>query len=353
LAKIQESLEHFREAFAMELFQWYVENGELRTLFAQQEKYSHYIDLYFSEHPNPAISWVNDMGKGRYGAASESLLEVAKNENTLEVKHLMLSIGKLSQLAQLHEPNASIKEDVLNAFHDGLDFISVHDALLDRFRAVLATHQGKHSHDAQADMVVRAKAKSLANRKVTLRVFKDLVRQVLQGKALGVEDIVDLLTLKDNDGEEMEDYSTALQLLDETKDLPDVRIKGAVRSVWRRIYMHDDWATIKRTKNLTDAELTARLKSTALYHTLRSVTSQDSEHGPLRPVDCQEPPSAEEIAARFPAMDPDAVEALVDEYEAEGVEVVESGVDEDGIWERIMELVRQERDADTDVFMDG
>lgn len=52
-------------------------------------------------------------------------------------------------------------------------------------------------------------------------------------------------------------------------------------------------------------------------------------------------------------MDPDAVEALVDEYEAEGVEVVESGVDEDGIWERIMELVRQERDADTDVFMDG
>ncbi|TFK55057.1 hypothetical protein OE88DRAFT_1674600 [Heliocybe sulcata] len=376
LSKIQASLDHFREAFAMELFQWYVENGELRTLFAQQERYGDYIDMYFAQHPNPTISWINDIGKGRYGAASESLLEVAKGEGTLEVKHLMLSIGKLSQLAQLHEPNASVEEKVLNAFHDGLDFISVHETLLEKFRVVLEAHKGKQSHDAQADTVVRAKAKSLANRKYTMRLFKDLIRQLLQGKALGVEDIVDLLTLKDNDGEEMEDYTTALQLVDEAKvsrgipsnvevadhlvpqDLPKIRIKSAVRSVWRRIYMHDDWATIKQTKNLTDAELTARLQNTALYQTLLSVLSLEShpdEYTLLRPRDCQEPPSAEEISARFPGMDPDAVEALVDEFEAEGVEVIESGVDEDGIWERVLELVRQAQEGGPgrDVPMEG
>ena len=45
-----------------------------------------------------------------------------------------------------------------------------------------------------------------------MQVFKDLLRQLLQGRALSVEDIVDLLTLKDNTTS-VEDYATALHLL--------------------------------------------------------------------------------------------------------------------------------------------
>ena len=48
------------------------------------------------------------------------------------------------------------------------------------------------------------------------QIFKDLLRQLLQGKALSIEDTVDLLTLKDN-AESLEDYTTSLQLLDYAK----------------------------------------------------------------------------------------------------------------------------------------
>ena len=48
------------------------------------------------------------------------------------------------------------------------------------------------------------------------QVFKDLLRQLLQGKALSIEDTVDLLTLKDN-AESLEDYTTSLQLLNYAK----------------------------------------------------------------------------------------------------------------------------------------
>ena len=43
-------------------------------------------------------------------------------------------------------------------------------------------------------------------------MFKYLLRLLLQGKALSVEDIADVLSLKDN-FDHVEDYATALHLL--------------------------------------------------------------------------------------------------------------------------------------------
>jgi hypothetical protein len=44
------------------------------------------------------------------------------------------------------------------------------------------------------------------------QVFRDCLRQLLQGKALSTEDLVDILTLKDNKTS-IEDYSTGIHLL--------------------------------------------------------------------------------------------------------------------------------------------
>lgn len=45
-----------------------------------------------------------------------------------------------------------------------------------------------------------------------LQIFKQLVRSLFQGKALSVEDIADVLSLKDNNTT-ISDYATALHLL--------------------------------------------------------------------------------------------------------------------------------------------
>jgi len=44
------------------------------------------------------------------------------------------------------------------------------------------------------------------------QMFKEFVRQLLQGRVLPIEDIADVLTLKDNE-EAVEDYAIALQLI--------------------------------------------------------------------------------------------------------------------------------------------
>ena len=71
------------------------------------------------------------------------------------------------------------------------------------------------------------------------QIFKQLLRQLLQGKALSDEELVDLLSLKDND-ESLDDFYVALHILTKAKDLPESRQLHAFRSVWRRIYLHDE-----------------------------------------------------------------------------------------------------------------
>jgi nuclear pore complex protein Nup133 len=52
-------------------------------------------------------------------------------------------------------------------------------------------------------------------------VLKNHVRDMLQGKVLNVESVVDVLTLKDN-VDSIDDYATALHLLARAKVCPSV-----------------------------------------------------------------------------------------------------------------------------------
>lgn len=80
---------------------------------------------------------------------------------------------------------------------------------------------------------------------------------MLQGKALSVEDAADVLSLKDNDSS-LEDYVTAVHLISRApvsaerhakavadlvsvQSLPEARQISAVKTIWRRIYIHDEY----------------------------------------------------------------------------------------------------------------
>ena len=70
--------------------------------------------------------------------------------------------------------------------------------------------------------------------------FKANVKELLQNRALEVEDLVDMLTLR----EDKLEFGTALELVKNVKRIPDARKLSAFRTVWRRIYIHDEWVAI-------------------------------------------------------------------------------------------------------------
>ncbi|KAH8107113.1 Non-repetitive/WGA-negative nucleoporin C-terminal-domain-containing protein [Cristinia sonorae] len=329
--RIQTYVDKFKEDFTTELFQWYIEHGELRTMFAQNN--GPYLDRYFAEHPHPNISWIHDLGNGRYNEASHLLLTDADNANELLSKHLMLSIGKLSHIAQSQEEDPHpINEDILDAFHDGLDFVSVHDNLLDDLKSALASIRVKQSLEMQVDTITKAKASKLGDRRALQNSFKQLTRRMLQGKALSVEDAADVLSLKDND-KSVDDYVTAIHLITRAHTLPEARRNSAVRTIWRRIYIHDDWDRINKTSGATDAEVNHRFFNTALCHVLQNVNRKVY----LRPAEVKETPTLEEIASRWPGIPQDEVEALYRDYRWESNRLVGLGVN-DEVFMKALEL---------------
>ncbi|KAI0054126.1 hypothetical protein FA95DRAFT_1530133 [Auriscalpium vulgare] len=328
-AKIDDYIARFRDEFTEELYQWYIEHGELRTMFAQEDAHSDYLDRFFAKHSVPAVSWIHDLNKYKYNSAAESLLTEAGKSDDLAAKQLMLSIGKLAHLAQLQDDEYTQDESLLDAFHDGLDFISVHETLLDDLKSALTNVRGKQTVDKQVDTIYRTKASRLADPRALSFVFKRLVRALLQGKALSVEDMADVLSLKDN-AESPDDFATALHLLAQVENLPEARRLAAFRTAWRRIYISDDWDFIRQTAGVTDAEINERFQNTAMFNALAATLPK--RHQPagyvLKPSDALPTPSAEDISSRWPGMTPEQVETLVADYEAESRQLEEYNLDD-------------------------
>ncbi|KAF8163334.1 methyltransferase type 11 [Crassisporium funariophilum] len=335
--RIQSYIQRFKEDFTTELCQWYIQHGEVRVMFDEEAHGGGYLDAFFREKPNIAISWIHDLGKERFGYAASALLQNAKSASNLEGKHLMLSVGKLAYLAQSQETNILTDQSDLDAFHDELDFVSVHEGLLQEFRTALQSVRTR-SLDGQIDAICKAKATRLVRRVAFTHKFRDCLRQLLQGKSLSIEDVVDLLTLKDN-SDSVEDYATSLHLLSRVKGLPEARKTSALRTVWRRVYLHDDWDTVLKTADVSDAEINSRYQGTALYLTLCSVMQRDS--GPIIPPDeALMLPTMEEIVSRWPGMSSEQVDSLINDYTFEQDKLGEFKLED--VYVRIHELAAYE-----------
>jgi nuclear pore complex protein Nup133 len=57
-------------------------------MFAQEDEQSGYMDRFFAENSSTAISWIHDLGRGRYEAAACALLDEARLATNLETKHV-------------------------------------------------------------------------------------------------------------------------------------------------------------------------------------------------------------------------------------------------------------------------
>ncbi|KAH7871806.1 uncharacterized protein C8R40DRAFT_532912 [Lentinula edodes] len=340
--RIKGYIERFKEQFTNALYRWYIQHGEIRTMFSQDEAYSAYMDKFFERNPTTSISWLHDLGKKRHREAAEALLIEAQQTVNLEVKHLELSIGKLANLAYLRKTEGTADDGLYDAFHDALDVVSVHKALLDEFTAVVANMRGRRSLDTQVDTLIQEKASLLSEKPELTNIFKSLVKDLLQGKSLSIEDTVDVLTLKDN-FDSVGDYATALHLLARC-NLPEARKHAAFRTVWRRIYLHDDWSAIQKTTGIGDAELTQRFRETALYTTFLDILSQPDQDEPegfeTDPDVALVVPTIEEIASRWPGIPQDQVERIHDDYTSECDKLGEFELEES--YPRVRELAEYE-----------
>lgn len=116
-ARTQYYIEKFREDFAFELYQWYIDMGALacvviralacpsltlppcalgpprpagkmKTLLTQDEVYAPLLLSFLDSTDNPRIAWVQDIATKRYDHAAQSLLKESEHEPKLAEKQV-------------------------------------------------------------------------------------------------------------------------------------------------------------------------------------------------------------------------------------------------------------------------
>ena len=105
---------------------------------------------------------------------------------------------------------------------------------------------------------------------------------------------------------------------------------------------HCSWNMIRDTANVSDAELNQRYRDTALYRTLREVRSRSDYVSPDEAAAAQ--PTSAEIAARWPGLANDQVDALLDDYATEA-RVLEE-YDLENVCARIVTLAEEDLDGE-------
>ncbi|PLW07853.1 hypothetical protein PCANC_24721 [Puccinia coronata f. sp. avenae] len=347
----------YREEFAFQLYQWYVEQGRYHELLSQDPIYAPFITSFLDKMDYGKVSWIHDLAIDRFGHASQVLLKEAEAEKNLADQKIMLSLGKLCKVAQIDEGEHLDSEKILQEVEnvdDRLDILQAQLRLCEQCKTILESQPqySLFSLEQQIEVLTQHLAPNLDNRPAFKQLFDRYIRQILAGDALKIEDLIEFYGLKANLDEQVEDFVIALDVFSRAKDLVPGRAQLALKSVWRRIYIHEDWQALKKSSNLSDQDLIACLKSTALYHVLSSaIDPHDSGKVGLpisSPSECFFDLTIslnDDLAIRFPDHSLFELEQLSKDYQAENRKLQES-IESGGVWEYYGEIVRLIRESD-------
>ncbi|BGP22727.1 hypothetical protein JCM10295v2_001618 [Rhodotorula toruloides] len=320
-SRIRSYLDQYRQDFAFPLYRFYLDQGKLRTLLEPEEAHRPLLTAFLDSTDNNKLAWINDVAVDRFDHASLTLSMEAVDELSVATKKLMLSLSKLAQVAQLDRHTLEV-EDVqraLEAVDDNLDLVNTQQNLSTLFISLLSGTEMRMPPAEQGDVIAARVAPALTDRPALAQQLANLCARVFADESVSPEALIDILSLKENNGEHAGDFAAALDVLLRAKDLPDARRKVALENVWRRVYIQDDWAALRSSAGLKDEEMAAALRNTAFYATLAAARRSRQPHDMLlEPSRSFSSATPDELSARFPDLPSSTIDALLSDYEQEG-----------------------------------
>lgn len=332
VVRVEAYLDTYGMDFANELYQHYIRHGALRRLMEPQPQHAALVSAFLDAHPQYGrLAWVHDTALGAYDHARHTLRSTADAERLdVEAKQRMLSLGKLMHLATLPRMDdalAPAQQAALEAWDDALDLGHIQHRLHQRWSDA-AWIDAQTPPEAQAEAIASAVAPLLSERPALRMLFVSLARDVMAGLVVGGEDMMDLLTLTDRafaapPEAPLTDLAIAAQVFVRLDTPTPARREAALASLWRRLFLMDDWEALSDTTSMTDDQVLHNVQGTVAFHTLQSVLADASTASTLmapESVCALPPPSVSLLAERLQGL-PDAhIEAihaaLQDEHEA-------------------------------------
>ncbi|KAL7273102.1 hypothetical protein RUND412_004061 [Rhizina undulata] len=329
--RLESYFETFGEKFAFEIYEYLIENSQLQTLMNGFERWrERYLTKFLRGNQKYAkLSWMHDVTRRDYDRAGMTLQHIAKEvEEDLWCKKVELSLSKLASLAARQSLGTTTLDTPMLDFDAELELIKIQESLYAAIKPITgAAIDNEAAVQLGLDEFARGLKKRPAMRELWKRAFRDLV----QGKVLGAEGLVDLLTLMDPvAGAELvggHAFFSALRGLSLVR-LGRGRRELGEKDVWRRCYLRDDWNMIANTKNKSDDQVLEKAYDTALYHTIKIgfekglFSTDSSPFRPLSPDECFSTETIEELRHRFKEADEAELIAIANELKVENTRLM-------------------------------
>ncbi|KAL3456829.1 Non-repetitive/WGA-negative nucleoporin C-terminal-domain-containing protein [Aspergillus heterothallicus] len=279
--KITQYFEKFGDAWADAFFARQISMGQSGILFSMA-KFQPFVTRFL--HKNPAyskLSWVNDVvGDTDYESAAKTLENLALDqEHDIWSHRVELSLAKLANLATYEKRGSSDSQTAqasVKRLEDLAEIGAVQEVIYAHISPAL---QGAIDQKAEIDLAIDHFANSIALDRPSLHeLLGEALTGVVSRKVLGLDQIVDLLTLMDlgqdsataqNDFYGREFYLALRVVRVGLYNNGDPNyILALQKLVWRRCIIEDDWDATGRAAEQMGSESESLLYTTSLFRTL-------------------------------------------------------------------------------------
>ncbi|KAF8421957.1 Non-repetitive/WGA-negative nucleoporin C-terminal-domain-containing protein [Tirmania nivea] len=311
--RLEGYLERFKAPFAIEFYEYQIENGKLQELLEEFQTFQGYLTKFLHSSDRYAkLAWIYDASLGEYDRAGETLVRVAlSQEDGLWNKKVELSIAKLCKLAALPDNQVLGSLQYMQNWQDeSFTLIEIQELVYDYLQSFV---RGAIDKEAEVDIAMKEKGRLVEKRLETKKLFKQALERLFNLKILQPEILIELLTLMEAD-ENFPQFYHALVALGKS-GLPIERYNLAEQSIWRRCYIQNDWIKILDTKKKTDEDVKDEIQNTYLYMTISKGLQTGLFEGPhtmriLIPEQSLYSENFDELRVRFAQADDAELAAL-------------------------------------------
>ena len=197
--KLEEYVDRFGEAFLKSLFAWYLETGRFKDLVDQPQQYASLLQEFLLEEDKPELLWITQISAKNYRQAADTLLKVSGYLSSADHQMTVLSLAKLSALAEVSSEPDTESSSLLNTVEDYLDVCRIQAHQTDELFSLL-DHIGSDSSKTSIDMQVELLRKHhaikpfLATTHTAIDHFEQIVQQLLSHIVISSRDLIDYLT---------------------------------------------------------------------------------------------------------------------------------------------------------------
>ncbi|KAJ1979245.1 hypothetical protein H4R35_001585 [Dimargaris xerosporica] len=274
--RIEYYMDRFGRDFAHALYDYYVLHQQFHDLLKHGQVHTALLQEYLDAHLHlTSIAWLHEFHQGNFEAGATKLHHTYEEESDIATSKSILSLGKLALLTSydLQDLEQDDALQPLESFDDKLDVMGI----LNRQQELCWTAYGAandgvpKADEEQVQVMCQRLAPSLKKRcPAFYKLFAHAVDQLRQGFKLATEDLVDFMTLKEcSEDDQRMDFELALEVISRSTQLPTKGFECALKSIWRRVFLHDNWKEINQALyGTSDEELAQTLQNTTLFHTL-------------------------------------------------------------------------------------